>query len=88
MKTSHCDLWNVISTGTNGAPPSLHLLREEPASGKNRLPWVLSPAHTFLQEETGLIGDSNEEMPAQSFNFDGRDGIWCCVFLQQCNVKF
>lgn len=41
MKTSRYDLWDVISRGTGGAPPSLHLVRERPAGGQNQFPWVL-----------------------------------------------
>lgn len=43
MKTSRYDLWDVISWGTGGAPPSLYLVRQQPARGQNHVPWVLRP---------------------------------------------
>lgn len=57
MKTSRYDLWDVISRGTSGVPPSLHLVREQPAGGQNQFPWVLGPDIPYYRrdEETNRI---------------------------------
>lgn len=56
MKTSRYDLWDVISRGTSGVPPSLHLVREQPAGGQNQFPWVLGPDIPYhRRKQTGFI---------------------------------
>lgn len=51
MKTSRYDLWDVISRGSGGAPPSLHLEREQPAQEHNQFPRVLGPGSVYYHRD-------------------------------------